>query len=121
MHFWVSATRGGFQDGFCCPKKIGTNWFMPALVKRRLGASGKSGDDGIIVCFFSRKNSRNDCLIWAEVMMSKLSATFPGCENYCNPEQTSGPRDLSATDSPHRKRRRDRGSVEGPWQLWTVQ
>src|SRR5437016_13910306 len=72
MHFWVSATRGGFHGAFCCPRKIGTNWFMPALVKRRLGASGKRDDDGTMVCFFSRKKSRNDCRIWTEVMMSIL-------------------------------------------------
>src|SRR5260370_42527962 len=78
MHFWVSATRAGFHDGFCCPRKIGTNWFMPALVKRRLGASGKRGDDGTIVCFFSRKKSKNDCRIWAEVMTPELNATFNG-------------------------------------------
>src|SRR5438128_4236471 len=76
MHFWVSATRAGFHDGFCCPRKIGTNWFMPALVKSKLGAPGKSGDDGTMVCFFSRKKSRNDCRIWAEVMTPKLNATF---------------------------------------------
>src|SRR5438105_11459826 len=72
MHFWVSVTRGGFQDGFCCPRKIGTNWFMPALVKSRFGASGMSGDDGTMVCFFSRKKSRNDCRIWAEVMTPEI-------------------------------------------------
>ena len=47
---------------------------MPALVKRRFGASGKSDDDGTIVCCFSRKKSRNDCLIWAEVIGAKGSA-----------------------------------------------
>ncbi len=72
MHFWVSATRAGFHDDFCCPRKIGTNWFMPAFVKSKLGASGKSGDDGTIVCFFSRKKSRNDCRIWAEVMIPEI-------------------------------------------------
>jgi hypothetical protein len=44
------------------------------LVKRRFGAPGKSDDDGTMVCFFSRKKSRNDCLISAEVMMSILQA-----------------------------------------------
>src|ERR1700736_1995394 len=77
MHFWVSATRGGFHCGFCCAKKIGTNWFMPALVKSRFGASGKSGEDGTMVCFFSRKKLRNDCLISAEVMMSIFSYSNP--------------------------------------------
>ena len=69
MHFCVSATRGGIHIGFCWPRKIGTNWFMPALVKSRFGASGNSDDDGTIVCCFSRKKSRNDCLICAEVIV----------------------------------------------------
>jgi hypothetical protein len=42
---------------------------MPALVKRRFGASGNSDDEGTMVCFFSRKKSRNDCLICAEVIL----------------------------------------------------
>jgi 4-amino-4-deoxy-L-arabinose transferase-like glycosyltransferase len=42
------------------------------LVKRRFGASGNSGDDGTIVCCFSRKKSRNDCRISAEVMVLLL-------------------------------------------------
>jgi hypothetical protein len=37
-----------------------------------LGASGRSDDDGTMVCFFSRKKSRNDCRIWDEVMVSIL-------------------------------------------------
>src|SRR5436305_14284419 len=78
MHFCVSTTRGGFHGGFCCPRKIGTNWFMPALVKSRFGASGSRDDEGTIVCFFSRKKSRNDCRICAEVMNPKLSATTRG-------------------------------------------
>src|SRR3979411_157091 len=73
MQFWVSATRGGFQGGFCWPRKMGTNWFMPAFVKSRLGESGRSDDDGTIVCFFSRKKSRNDCRICAEVIMLILA------------------------------------------------
>src|SRR6266566_8815597 len=70
MHFCVSATRGGFHDGFCCPRKIGTNWFMPALVKSRLGASGSRDDEGTMVCCFSRKKSRKDWRISVEVMVS---------------------------------------------------
>ena len=54
------------------PRKIGTNWFMPALVKSRFGESGRSDDDGTMVCCFSRKKSRNDCRISADVMMSIL-------------------------------------------------
>src|SRR6266480_6648121 len=51
---------------------------MPALVKSRLGASGMSDDDGTMVCCFSRKKSRNDCRICAEVINPKLSATSRG-------------------------------------------
>src|ERR1700730_14017037 len=68
MHFCVSATRGGFQGGFCWPRKIGTNWFIPALVKSRLGESGRSDDDGTMVCCFSRKKSRKDFRMSLEVM-----------------------------------------------------
>ena len=61
-------TRGGFDGDVCCPRKIGTNWFMPAFVNSRFGASGRSDDDGTMVCFFSRKKSRNDCRISVDVM-----------------------------------------------------
>src|SRR5215475_787256 len=71
MDFCVSVTRGGFHDGFCCPRKIGTNWFMPAFVNSRFGASGRSEDDGTMVCCFSRKKSRNDCRISADVMIER--------------------------------------------------
>src|SRR5438034_9638098 len=70
MHFWVSATRAGVHEGFCCPRKIGTNWFMPALVISRFGASSSSDDEGTMLCCFSRKKSRKDWRISAEVMMS---------------------------------------------------
>src|SRR3954469_16670470 len=76
MHFWVSATRGGFHGAFCCPRKMGTNWFMPALVKSRLGESGRSEDEGTMVCCFSRKKSRNDWRIWALVRMGRRERRF---------------------------------------------
>src|SRR5436305_4079645 len=69
MHFWVSAVRGGFQTAFCCPRNMGTNWFIPALVNSRFGESGSNDDEGTIVCSFSRKKSRNDCLISEPVML----------------------------------------------------
>jgi hypothetical protein len=47
---------------------MGTNWFMPALVKRRLGESGSKLEDGTIVCCFDLKKSRKDCRISALVM-----------------------------------------------------
>src|SRR5678815_5926720 len=92
MHFCVSAARVGTASlsttapahlstsAFLSPRKMGTNWFMPALVKSRFGLSGISEDDGTMVCFFSRKKSRNDCLIWAEVIM---------CRKVANPDQAT--------------------------------
>src|SRR6266481_865689 len=80
MHFCVSATRGGFHCGFCWPRKIGTNWFMPAFVKSRFGASGRSDDDGTMVCFFSRKKSRKDCRVSAEVMVTTNKHEFEEAE-----------------------------------------
>src|SRR5262245_20739586 len=97
MHFWVSAARvscvcllsptlssrggegeetlsGGIAPGHLetsaarCPRKMGTNWFMPALVKRRLGASGSRLDEGTVVWPLDLKKSRNDWRIWALVM-----------------------------------------------------
>src|SRR5881392_309262 len=68
MHFWVSATRGRLQAGFCWPRKIGTNWFIPALVKSRLGESGSRLDEGTMVCCFDLKKSRNDWRIWRLVI-----------------------------------------------------
>src|SRR5439155_26296759 len=68
------------------PRNIGTHCFMPAFVKRRFGASGNSDDDGTMVCFFSRKKSRNDCLIYAEVMVGKVSLPDQSClQSDCYP------------------------------------
>src|SRR6476660_4028552 len=77
MHFWVSTVRGGFQGGFCCPRKIGTNWFIPALVNSRFGESGSNDAEGTMVCSFSRKKSRNDWRISAAVMIgSNVAAVY---------------------------------------------
>src|SRR5215217_873037 len=46
---------------------------MPAFVKSRLGEFGRSEPEGTMVCCFSRKKSRKDCRISAEVM---------GCPDY---------------------------------------
>ena len=78
MHFWVSAARVSepgmappqvLTSAVRSPRKMGTNWFMPALVNSRFGESGMSDDDGTMVCFFSRKKSRNCWRIWALVSM----------------------------------------------------
>ncbi len=47
---------------------MGTNWFMPALVKRRLGESGIKLEEGTRVCCFDLKKSKNDCRISALVI-----------------------------------------------------
>src|SRR5438552_18561584 len=52
---------------------------MPALVNNRFGASGRSDDDGIMVCFFSWKKSRNDCRISDDVMMNTVLLLDQSC------------------------------------------
>jgi hypothetical protein len=49
---------------------MGTNWFMPAFVNKRLGESGMRLDDGTMVCCFDLKKSRNDWRIWALVIIA---------------------------------------------------
>src|SRR5471032_2403265 len=86
MHFWVSAarvSRAGLAPalcetlGFSSPRKMGTNWFMPALVKSRPGESGMSDADGTIVWPCAAKKSRKDWRIWAEVMRRRTSYFVP--------------------------------------------
>src|SRR6266498_2794750 len=47
---------------------MGTNWFMPALVNRRLGESGSRLEEGTMECCFDSKKSRNDWRISELVM-----------------------------------------------------
>src|SRR5262245_31603516 len=79
MHFWVSAARVSLTarrtrspqretSGARSPRKIGTNWFMPALVKSRPGDSGSRGDDLTIVWPCCAKKSRKLWRISAEVI-----------------------------------------------------
>jgi hypothetical protein len=49
MHFCVSAARAGEFGNLACPRKIGTNWFIPALVNRRFGEVGIKLAEGTIV------------------------------------------------------------------------
>src|SRR5262245_38233210 len=83
MHFCVSVARVGkpgiapghlSTSALCWPRKIGTNWFMPALVNSRFGASGIRLDDGTMVCCFDLKKSRND---W------RISALVISVTDYC--------------------------------------
>src|ERR1019366_8511844 len=69
MHFCVSAARVSLPgmapphletSGARWPRKIGTNWFIPALVNSRFGESGIRLDEGTMVCPFDLKKSRND-------------------------------------------------------------
>src|SRR5258705_4780732 len=69
MHFWVSAARVSLPgtapahlltSGRFWPRKMGTNWFMPAFVNNRFGESGMRLDEGTMVCSFDLKKSRND-------------------------------------------------------------
>src|SRR5690349_1120413 len=77
MHFWVSAARVSFpgtapghleRSAARWPRKIGTNWFIPAFVNNRFGESGRRLDEGTMVCPFDLKKSRNDRRIWALVI-----------------------------------------------------
>ena len=52
-------------------RKMGTNWFMPALVNSRLGLSGRRLDEATMVCCFDRKKSRNDWRICVLVIMAE--------------------------------------------------
>jgi len=46
------------EDGSTCPRKIGLNWFIPALAKRRVGSfRGAHAEDGTLVCSFCSKYS----------------------------------------------------------------
>src|SRR5258707_10145304 len=80
MHFWVSAARVSLPgtapahletSGARWPRKIGTNWFMPALVKSRFGESGSKLEEATMVCPFDLKKSKNDCRISALVIVTK--------------------------------------------------
>src|SRR2546427_3830450 len=97
MHFWVSAARGGLNGHFCLPRKIGTNWFMPALVKSRFGESGSRLDEGTMVCCFDLKKSRNDWRIWRLVINhasgQESSRPVPPGLLHTITDQTRGKRD----------------------------
>src|SRR5438874_3295081 len=68
MHFCVFATRG--HGAVACPRKIGLNWFIPALVNSSVGSScGTTGELGTNVCpCFSTKKSMNCWRISWDVM-----------------------------------------------------
>src|SRR5438067_508893 len=89
MHFCVSAARVSrpgtapghlLTSGLCWPRKMGTNWFMPALVNSRFGASGSRLEDGTTVCCFDLKKSRNDWRICELVIRLAVKSL-----NYCKP------------------------------------
>src|SRR5437867_2467752 len=59
MHFCVLTAR--VYGRFSCPRKIGLNWFIPALVNSSVGSSsGTTGELGTNVCpCRCRKKSMN--------------------------------------------------------------
>src|SRR5688572_9840036 len=90
MHFCVSAARVSlpgiapahlFTSALRWPRKIGTNWFMPALVKSRFGESGMRLDEGTMVCCFDLKKSRNDWRIWLLVIVKTALTGRGGYDN----------------------------------------
>src|SRR5438874_477744 len=105
MHFCVSAARGGLNGHFCLPRKMGTNWFMPAFVKRRFGESGSRLDEGTMVCCFDLKKSRNDWRIWRLVICNggRLARR--------NPDRTDKPQ---RSGSYHLSRTLKRDNISNP-------
>src|SRR5437867_13416047 len=90
MHFWVSAARVGrpgtapghlSTSGSSLAKKMGTNWFMPAFVNRRLGESGRRLEEETMVCSFDLKKSRNDCRICELVIRQNQTTNTRGRED----------------------------------------
>jgi hypothetical protein len=56
--------------GFLFPKKKSLNWFIPALVNKRVGSSFTTmGEEGTIWCCLDLKKSKKCCLIWALVII----------------------------------------------------
>src|SRR4030095_3754667 len=97
MHFCVSAARVSLRgmapahlltSGFLWPRKIGTNWFMPALVKSRFGESGSRLEDGTMVCCFDLKKSRNDWRICDDVIMATIGWTAYPSQTSPTPEKS---------------------------------
>ncbi len=90
MHFWVSVARVSLPgrapaqwetSGARSPRKIGTNWFIPAFVKSRPGESGRSDAEGTTVWPRSAKKSRKDWRISedfiARLMIASAMARVP--------------------------------------------
>lgn len=61
MHFCVVVTRGNCRG--ICPKNMGLNCSIPAMVRSTVGSSGTSDELGRRRCPFFSKNSRNLFLI----------------------------------------------------------
>src|ERR1700683_807511 len=56
---------------------------MPALVKSKFGAVGSRLAEGTMVCRFSRKKSKNDCLISEAFMIKRPDAESPRSAKNC--------------------------------------
>src|SRR2546421_5479883 len=81
MHFCVSAARVSLPgmapghletSGAHWPRKMGTNWFMPAFVNSRFGESGNKPAEGTMVWPLDLKKSKKDCRISVLVMRYAL-------------------------------------------------
>src|SRR5947207_15796765 len=110
MHFWVSAARVGdpgmalghlSTSGFIWPRKMGTNWFIPAFVNSRFGASGRRLDEGTMVCCFDLKKSRNDWRISALVITKS------------KPNSSGGARAIAGNQNPEQFRQNFRRKARG--------
>ena len=74
MHFCESVALFNVYNGDFgshVPKKIGLNWFMPALAKSNVGSScGTTGEDGTIVC--TCLLSKNDVNVFLTLVAVQL-------------------------------------------------
>src|SRR5678815_4981026 len=87
---------------------MGTNWFMPALVKRRFGLSGIRLEEGTMVCCFDLKKSRNDWRISLLVIVRK-----PARRGGRNGENNVGNDQMPNTKFQVEEGELDRGHREG--------
>src|SRR6478672_674344 len=97
MHFCVLTAR--VYALFSCPRKIGLNWFIPALVNSSVGSStGTHGDEGTNVCpspalGLARKKSMNVLRIASVVRAGGIASSIRA------PRASEGGRARSASEA----------------------
>src|ERR1700728_1964709 len=78
---------------------------MPALVKSKFGAVGSRLAEGTMVCRFSRKKSKNDCLISEAFMIKRPDAESRRSAKNCGGSRgTCRPNGGSTSTAPQHRR-----------------